>query len=84
MQHQSLSNTEIFIAEVTGGSFVAHALSAVNHLPSWVTGGLSAVVIGCMLRVLDPTLRALGEKLQKRMLQAVKPPTDDGGPDDPI
>ena len=85
MHDRHLSNVEIFVAEVTGGSFVAHVLSAVTHAPSWVTGGLSAVIIGCALRILDPTLRAIGLHVRRKVLPPSIPPVandDHDGPDD--
>ncbi len=41
----------------------AHLLTSI---PPWVGGGVSALVVGILLRVLEPTLRALGEKLRDR------------------
>lgn len=47
----------------TAFGHVAHALAAI---PPWVGGGLSALLVGVLLRLLDPMLRDLGEKLRDR------------------
>ena len=44
----------------TAFGHVAHALA---EIPPWVGGGVSALLVGVALRVLDPTLRRLGERL---------------------
>lgn len=58
--HHHLPPWLIFVAEVSTGIGVGHALTS---LPSWVGGGLSALVVGVLLRVLDPSLRRIGERI---------------------
>lgn len=41
----------------------AHMLASI---PPWVGGGVSALLVGVLLRLLDPMLRDLGEKLRDR------------------
>lgn len=41
----------------------AHVLASI---PPWVGGGVSALLVGVLLRLLDPTLRVLGEKFRDR------------------
>ncbi len=41
----------------------AHVLTSI---PPWVGGGVSALLVGVLLRLLDPVLRDLGEKLRDR------------------
>lgn len=53
----------ILLAEVSVGSGVAHAVAAI---PPWLGGALSALVVGVLLRVLDPSLRRVGERLAAR------------------
>ena len=48
----------------TAFGHAAHALAAI---PPWVGGGLSALLVGVLLRVLDPALRRLGERLAGRL-----------------
>ena len=66
-----LSPWLILVAEVSAGIGGGHWLSGV---PSWVGGGLSALVVGVLLRVLDPTLRRLGERLAARRSAPPPPP----------
>lgn len=53
----------------TAFGHVAHALA---EIPPWVGGGVSALLVGVVLRVLDPTLRRFGERLASRR----SPPPD--------
>lgn len=62
----------LLAAEVSTGGFVAHHLAAV---PSWVGGGVSALLVGVVLRLLDPTLRRLGERLVARRSAPPPPPS---------
>lgn len=39
---------------------------AIAEIPPWVGGGVAALVVGLLLRLLDPTLKHLGEKILKR------------------
>ena len=64
MEHQPhLSPWALLLCEVTAGVSGGHLLDGV---PAWVGGGLSALVVGVTLRVLDPALRRLGERLAAR------------------
>ena len=64
MEHQPhLSPWVLLLCEVTAGVSGCHLFDAI---PAWVGGGLSALVVGVTLRVLDPTLRRLGERLAAR------------------
>lgn len=67
----------ILVAEVSTGIGVGHALTT---LPSWVGGGLSALVVGVLLRVLDPSLRRLGERLAARRSAPQPPPAPKDSP----
>ena len=64
MEHQPhLSPWVLLLCEVTAGVSGCHLFDAI---PAWVGGGLSALVVGVTLRVLDPALRRLGERLAAR------------------
>lgn len=41
----------------------AHVLASI---PPWIGGGIAALVVGLLLRLADPTLKHLGEKILKR------------------
>jgi xanthine/uracil permease len=43
-----------------------HAAHVLTSIPPWVGGGVSALLVGVLLRLLDPMLRDLGEKLRDR------------------
>lgn len=51
-----------------------HAAHIVAAIPPWVGGGLSALLVGVLLRVLDPALRRLGERLAGRLSRRSSPP----------
>lgn len=61
--HAHLPPWLIFVAEVSAGIGGGHWLSGV---PSWVGGGVSALLVGVTLRLLDPSLRRLGERIASR------------------
>lgn len=42
-------------------------------IPPWVGGGVSAMLVGLLLRLLDPTLKHFGEKILKRGKRDSKP-----------
>lgn len=67
-----LSPWLILVAEVSAGIGGGHWLSGV---PSWVGGGLSALLVGVVLRVLDPSLRRLGDRLVGRRSAPPPPPS---------
>ena len=52
-----------------------HVAHAVAEIPPWIGGGLSALLVGVLLRLLDPTLRRLGERLAARR-DPPSPPKD--------
>lgn len=58
--HSHLPAWALLLAEITAGAGGGHLFAAV---PAWVGGALSALVVGVVLRVLDPLLRRLGERL---------------------
>lgn len=62
----------LLLAEVSAGIGGGHWLSGV---PSWVGGGVSALLVGVVLRLLDPTLRRLGERLVARRSAHPPPPS---------
>lgn len=62
----------VLLAEVGVGVGGGHVFDAV---PPWVGGGLSALVVGVLLRLLDPTLRRLGDRLAGRRSAPPPPPS---------
>ena len=70
-----ISSLELFVAEVTGAGLAGHAAHAMAQLPGWVGGVAGGLVVGVVLRVLDPTLRAHGERLKQRFSPAPPAPT---------
>lgn len=50
----------LFVAEALSGSAVAHF---VTNLPPWLGGGLTALFVGVVLRILDAPLKRLSERL---------------------
>ena len=69
--HPHLSPWLILVAEVGAGVSGGHLLGSV---PPWVGGGLSALFVGVVLRLLDPTLRRLGDRLAGRRSTPPPPP----------
>lgn len=53
-------------AEVLVFSLFGHAAHALAAIPPWVGAMVSALVVGILLRVLDPTLRKIGERIANR------------------
>lgn len=53
----------LLLCEVTAGAGGGHLLAGI---PAWVGGALSALAVGIVLRVLDPTLRRVGERIAAR------------------
>lgn len=67
----------LFVAEVSAGAGGGHVFAGV---PSWVGGALSALVVGVVLRVLDPLLRRVGERLAARSVPPPSPPAPPSAP----
>ena len=59
-------------AQLAAGMASAHALP---HLPTWLVSACAALVVGVLLRLLDPTLRARGERIARRFTPAPPAPT---------
>lgn len=62
-QHQ-IGESTLMLAQITAGAGGAELAHALHTLPPWIGGAVSALVVGAALRVLDPTLRDLGEALR--------------------
>ena len=85
MGNRLFNHIELGLAEVTAGGVFAHAFSTFSRAPAWLTGSVSALVVGVILRVADATLRTFGERLRHRVLpgqSAFPPPPDDDATDD--
>lgn len=61
--HHSLSPGALLLAEVTSGGVMASLLHSLANVPPWLGGAMTALVVGAVLRVADPTLRDLGERI---------------------
>lgn len=59
-----IGDSTLMLAQVTAGAGGAQLAHALHTLPPWLGGALSALVVGAVLRVLDPTLRDAGELLR--------------------
>lgn len=86
-QHH-FTGAEIFVAELFSATLVGHILHDIAQLPGWVGGLGGGLVVGVLLRLLDPTLKAHGERLKPwltpRVLPPRPPPPREGAPpDDP-
>ena len=46
---------------------MASLLHSMAQIPPWLGGAMTALVVGALLRIADPTLRSLGEKLSTRL-----------------
>jgi hypothetical protein len=64
----------LLLAEVTSGSVGGHLASALGTIPPWLGGAFTALFVGAALRVADPLLRRIGERLAARF-QSDKPST---------
>lgn len=60
-RHWPLLPLELVVFTAFG--HVAHELAAI---PPWIGGAISALVVGVVLRFLDPTLKRLGERFAAR------------------
>lgn len=74
--HQSPSAWELLLAELAAGSALAHLF---DGWPPAVVGFCSALIVGVSLRILDPLLRAHGERIAKRLTPPPSPPDDRTG-----
>lgn len=70
--HHSPTPGELLLAELAAGAGLAHLL---DGWPPALVGMLSALVVGVSLRVLDPLLRAHGERLARRLTPPPSPPS---------
>lgn len=70
----ALGWSTLLLAEMLSGSIAGHIGHALASIPPWLGGGMTALGVGVMLRVLDPTLRALGERIHARISRTPPPP----------
>jgi CheY-like chemotaxis protein len=57
----------LLLAELTAAGVGGHAIESLSHLPGWVGGLFGGLVMGITLRLLDPLLRAHGERIARRL-----------------
>ncbi len=73
----TLSPGALLFAEVTSGSVMASLLHSLANIPPWLGGALTALFVGALLRIADPSLREVGERisfrLRKRLGTEAKP-----------
>jgi len=69
--HPHLPAWALLLAEVSAGAGGGHLL---DGIPAWAGGALSALVVGVVLRVLDPSLRRIGERIAARRSNPPPPP----------
>jgi len=72
MIEQHSSPWSFLLLELGVGSVVGHALTAI---PPWIGGAMGALVVGVLLRVLDPSLKRIGERLAARRSNPPPPPS---------
>lgn len=65
--HQPLGPGALLFAEVTSGGIGGALWHSLASLPPWIGGAASALIVGALLRLGDPVLRALGERLAARV-----------------
>lgn len=65
--HAPLGPGALLVAEITSGGIGGALWHALASLPPWLGGALSALAVGAVLRVADPTLRTWGERLAARV-----------------
>jgi hypothetical protein len=65
-QPTSLSPGALLIAEVTSGGVMGSLLHSLANIPPWLGGALTALVVGALLRLADPSLRVMGERISLR------------------
>lgn len=91
MNDHHFTGAELFLAELATGTFVGHLLHDIAQLPGWVGGLGGGLVVGVLLRLLDPTLKAHGERIKPWLTphdgtpRVLPPPPPRKGdpPDDP-
>lgn len=54
----------LLLAEISSGSLGGHVAHVLGAIPPWLGGGMTAIVVGVTLRVLDPVLRDVGEHVR--------------------
>ncbi len=66
----------VLLAELAAGTGFAHLF---DGAPPAMVGFASALVVGVSLRLLDPLLRAHGERIARRLTPPPEPPDDRTG-----
>lgn len=69
----------LLLAELTAAGVGGHAVQSLSQLPGWMGGIIGGLVVGVSLRLLDPLLRAYGERLARRHAPPPSPPDDRTG-----
>jgi len=69
------SGWTLLLAELTAAGVGGHAIESLSHLPGWVGGLFGGLVMGITLRLLDPVLRAYGERFRERLTPCPAPVT---------
>ncbi len=67
MSDHAPSGWTLLLAELTAAGIGGHAIESLSHLPGWVGGLFGGLVMGVTLRLLDPLLRAHGERIARRL-----------------
>lgn len=67
MSDHAPSGWTLLLAELTAAGVGGHAIESLSHLPGWVGGLFGGLVMGITLRLLDPVLRAYGERFRERL-----------------
>lgn len=57
----------LLCAEITSGGIGGALWHSLASLPPWIGGAASALIVGALLRLGDPVLRALGDRLAARV-----------------
>lgn len=63
----------ILLAEITSGSVVGQLGHALASIPPWLGGAVTALGVGMTLRIADPLLRDVGERLRARFSRRPPP-----------
>lgn len=71
MIEQHSSPWSFLLLELGFGTAFAHHVTAI---PPWIGGAMGALVVGMLLRVLDPSLKRIGERLAARRSTHPPPP----------
>lgn len=67
MSDHHLSPGEMLAATSLVASVGGHISQAVAGVPGWVGGAAAGLIVGVVLRLLDPTLKVHGERLRARL-----------------